>query len=761
MVYMDKELSYNIICDLKKIALTENSHKLYDKAISSIYHAVCLDIDDTITYSSLREKELIVNALAKLVERNVIICFITGRGISNALDFLNDLKSYITNANPSIRQSQFSRWYCITNNGHMLYYTDVIGPSVFMGKGINLVSSELRTEYLRIKPRLQERILVYLSERLSTSYNNLKDYSTRGSSEYILRFPVDSPDFKSVDRSLLDGINSIVSELTSNTYGISKGYYHKEGKIVIEVSMTTKGAAINAVGKYLGILQNKILRIGDQGDLTGNDFELLNCICGFSVDTYSNSANGCWPIIGKDEEGGIYTMKGVAGTSLLLSSLLIFPSMCLEMPNKAMYLPKLAKSEQANLKENRFNHYYYEQKLRRGFHQADYFADDGREIIDRRTGGYIIFDWEYELLRVTNPNHMLFRIYSERRLFRKPEQKELMRTFPLLKFAMHTDLGILLRGPLNYYYGLAYRNSDNSNLRRGFAITNVNHKLQFLKMSIRAISEESFIDMKDSITRRILLGIMDTVRDCLLTLINIHLQEKAGDSDKLVLFSSNDSELYKLFEVAKTNLVYMYQCLFENCDIKFPERLLAFLNNTIYPLVVENKAYIESLPNDFDYKKACRVWREIDSFYENVIAIDTALEKLYADVDISNKELVFLGIRYGSLELSIIASMLVDVKFKYLNVEYLVGSMCLKSDYHDNHTKMLDDDRKLSSIINQHPQSKNERLHILMDDNLVTGRTIKIANNMLVKDGIYPNKVFVVRYPAVNRIEQMYLKNQK
>ena len=395
MVNMDKELSYNIICDLKRIAFTENSHKLYDKAISSIYHAVCLDIDDTITYSSLREKELIVNALAKLVERNVIICFITGRGISNALDFLNDLKSYITNANPSIRQSQFSRWYCITNNGHMLYYTDVIGPSVFMGKGINLVSSELRTEYLRIKPNLQERILVYLSERLSTSYNNLKDYSTRGSSEYILRFPVDSPDFKSVDRSLLDGINSIVSELTSNTYGISKGYYHKEGKVVIEVSMTTKGSAINSVGKYLGILQNKMLRIGDQGDLTGNDFEMLNCICGFSVDTYSNSANGCWPIIGKDEKGGIYTLKGVSGTSLLLNSLLIFPSMCLEMPNKAMYLPKLAKSEQANLKENRFNHYYYEQKLRRGFHQADYFTDDGREIIDRRTGGYIIFDWEY------------------------------------------------------------------------------------------------------------------------------------------------------------------------------------------------------------------------------------------------------------------------------------------------------------------------------------------------------------------------------
>ena len=44
-----------------------------------------------------------------------------------------------------------------------------------------------------------------------------------------------------------------------------------------------------------------------------------------------------------------------------------------------------------------------------------------------------------------------------------------------------------------------------------------------------------------------------------------------------------------------------------------------------------------------------------------------------------------------------------------------------------------------------------------MDDNLVTGRTIQIAINLLVNKKIYPHKVFVVRYPAVNRVEHMFL----
>lgn len=46
-----------------------------------------------------------------------------------------------------------------------------------------------------------------------------------------------------------------------------------------------------------------------------------------------------------------------------------------------------------------------------------------------------------------------------------------------------------------------------------------------------------------------------------------------------------------------------------------------------------------------------------------------------------------------------------------------------------------------------------------MDDNLVTGRTLQIAVNMLVNRNIYPDRVFVVRYPAINRIKHMFLPN--
>ena len=108
------EISYAYICEAKGLCTTVGGFRKYKTALTSIYHAVCLDIDDTLTYNNKEDKKLIVSTLARLTKLNVIICFITGRGKNNAFEFIYDLKDSIKACDTSIRESQFRRWYCIT-----------------------------------------------------------------------------------------------------------------------------------------------------------------------------------------------------------------------------------------------------------------------------------------------------------------------------------------------------------------------------------------------------------------------------------------------------------------------------------------------------------------------------------------------------------------------------------------------------------------------------------------------------------------------
>lgn len=746
-ILADYEEGYVTICKAKRVPQTTRGLKAYKSAMTSLYHAVCLDIDDTLTYKNIEEKRIIVDALAHLTKRNLIICFITGRGKTNAFDFLIDLKTAILSYDRSIKESQFCRWYCITNNGHMLFCNDLLHSKGFLGESINLVSADTKRKYIELKPTLQDAVAAYLSTRLSIPKETILKASNESIGENSLRFPFSEEYDTVIDDTIIEEIRAIVSHYTDCDFGVNRGIYRKSNKTVIEVSMTTKGRAINKFEEYLGIPKNKMVRIGDQGDYAGNDYEMLDSQCGFSAGKFSSSETACWPIV-KSDAYDTYILSGAEATVTLLKQLKLFPTICLEKPNEKTYLPRLALSESRNIAANRDTYKYYQNMLSYAVKGNDSNNSSVWDYIDEHTGAFYIHDAEYELLKALKPDHLLFKIFDSTQKAKTAKQ-------PGLSFALKTDSGLILRGPLNYYYGLSFRSSNSSNITLNFLKRFNQSRVFFLKKCVHAIKSSGYIDIKDPINRRVLLGIMDSIRDYLLVLINIYLQEKVQGKDKLYFYNSDDKDLYDLYILAKQNLIYMYNCLFNNIDANFTRHLLEFITNRVLSVAKKAEPFFESLQN-FDYKKGCRVWREIDSFYENIIAVDTSINKMLYECNLERKELLLYGIRYGSLELPIIAAMLLEVKYKYFNLEYSVGALSLSSNYSGNHDGLLDTKRALSSI-NRRGIDSDRYFHILMDDNLVTGRTIQIAVNMLVNRRIYPEKIIVVRYPAINRIRHMFL----
>lgn len=760
--YFDIEKAYYHICRAKGVTVTESGLEKYTSAMTTLYHAVCLDIDDTITYKNQEERKLIVDALAQLTKRNVIICFITGRGRSSAFDFLNDLKDFILKSDSHIHPSQFKRWYCVTNNGYMLYSNDYVNETGFLTLSKVLVPSEVRLNYYSIKPLLQKKIATLLSERLSVPYDVIIKDSALSIGENSLRFPISPKHEKKINNSLLNEIQSIVSHSTPHFLGVSRGVYHKTGKIVIEVSMTTKGAAIDTFEADLGIPQNKMVRIGDQGDEAGNDFEMLNNICGFSVGKLSTNPTTCWPVMHFcDPYVDPDILSGVTATACLLKMLKLYPAICLEKPEEKSYRPRLAMSEKRNIAANKATYNYYENQLKYAFrYDTDSFSGVWN-YIDEKTGAFYIHDSEYELLRVINPNHILFKIYDCKLESSSSYQ-------PRLRFALRTDTGLLLRGPMNYYYGLSFRKTTRENISKNFIKRLNQNRVHFFKICIASLSNSNDIDVKDSITRRVLLGIMDSIRDYLILNINIQLQAQVGNNDTLYFYSTlkeseynatNTHDISKLYYIAKENLIYMYNCLFDNIDAKFTNHFYLFLKDTIMPFTLEIERFIDKINDNYDFKKGCRVWREIDSFYENVVAVDTSINKLLYDCDTEGREVLFTGIRYGSIELPIIVSMLLDVKYEYFKINFSAGCMCLNSNYEENHSNVLRPHKRGLRVINREEFDSDNYFHVLMDDNLVTGRTLQLAMNLLADNGLYPDRLIVVRYPSLNRIKHMFLPN--
>ena len=77
--------------------------------------------------------------------------------------------------------------------------------------------------------------------------------------------------------------------------------------------------AVELLADKLEKNEEDIIRIGDQGKRYGNDFQMLNCIQGFSVDEIEPSTLGVLPIIG--ESGN--RILGINATKKILDDLII------------------------------------------------------------------------------------------------------------------------------------------------------------------------------------------------------------------------------------------------------------------------------------------------------------------------------------------------------------------------------------------------------------------------------------------------------
>ena len=688
----------------------------FKKSLEQKYNAICLDIDGTLTAKDSKKiDERAIKMIIELLRKKIPVVFITGRGENG----LNDLKLDIYNAiisSSNITENDIKRIFVLTNDGARLFFSNNISFDDFLAQNTYITTNHELMQLIMI----DEIIKNINSNYFDVTYS--RDLKTNAIINIRLVFNAGNIEFV---EKFYNEIEKIINNNGFKDIHLTRGVY--EDKTIIQIGTATKDKAIKRVEKIIGVPKDSMIRIGDCGDTYGNDYSMLNCKQGYSVDKTSGSNDKCFPVF--DENGNVLT--GVDATLELIKRAKILPTVCLEKADKQNYKLNFAVAERSIVLGRKKLLNKYNDLININFNE-----NDGMDaLFDKSSGSIKIPMYEWEI----NQSNPLKEFWS----FEKNQ---------CFKYLIRDDCNYLLRGSSTYYYFISNRISEN-----GKDITSRNDVLAWHNNYIKFFydANEALLETKDInsiFNKKLLLGILDNCRNVLLVIMNHKLVHYGVNDNILLDISLKENRTF--FDIYDTLLKVeenMSNICFKSKFFIDKDFICSLVTKT-KDLLIDNLRDENLSEEKDDYSKDYRAYREIDNFGENYTAVSLYQEKRNNKNDFINA----CGLSYGGIELPIIAK-IVDKN----RVERLL-LLKFNKEVSAYSNKQLIDLRKFNineygGLVNSNSfQNSN---FDLFDDNVLTGKTLQLAINSLYDCNIGVKNICIVRYPGINRIDQMFLNN--
>ena len=695
------------------------SNELYynfRKSLEQKYNAVCFDIDGTLTVkNSKRIDNRAINMIVELLKKKIPVVFITGRGETGLNDLKNDIYGAIVSSD-NIAENDIRRIYVLTNDGARLFFSNNISFEEFLSENVYITTSDELEQLSKMDSIIKE----LNSDCFNVTYS--KDLKT--GTIINIRMVFNTNNSNIVEKNY-ETIKEIISSNQFEKIHLTRGFYKDNS--VIQIGTTTKDKAIKRVERVIGVPEDSMIRIGDCGDVYGNDYSMLNCKQGYSVDKTSGAVDRCFPIFGENKN----IISGVDATLELIKKSKILPTVCLEKADKLDYKFNFAIAEK-NIVLGR-------KKLLNKYNDlinVNFGENDGIDsLFDKASGGVIIPMYEWEL--VSDSSLKDFWSSKENGHF---------------KYLMRDNKNYLLRDSSTYYYLISNRKSENGKdvTSKKDVMNWHNNYIQFLDNAFNAVLKTD--DLNIIINKKLLLGVLDNCRNALLVIMNHKLVSNNLNSNILLDISSNkNKDFFAIYNTLLEIEDSMSNMCFKNGFIINKD----FVCNVIKQskkILTDNLSIEEITKDKQNYSKDYRTYREIDNFGENYTAVSLYQEKRNDNDDFINA----CGLSYGGIELPIIA--------KTIDKSRIESLLLLKfnREVSGYSNKQLLDLRNFNineygGLINSH-LFQNSHLD-LFDDNVLTGKTLQLAINSLYDCNIDVKNICIVRYPGTNRIEQMFLDN--
>ena len=594
------------------------SNELYynfRKSLEQKYNAVCFDIDGTLTVkNSKRIDNRAINMIVELLKKKIPVVFITGRGETGLNDLKNDIYGAIVSSD-NIAENDIRRIYVLTNDGARLFFSNNISFEEFLSENVYITTSDELEQLSKMDSIIKE----LNSDCFNVTYS--KDLKT--GTIINIRMVFNTNNSNIVEKNY-ETIKEIISSNQFEKIHLTRGFYKDNS--VIQIGTTTKDKAIKRVERVIGVPEDSMIRIGDCGDVYGNDYSMLNCKQGYSVDKTSGAVDRCFPIF--DENKNI--ISGVDATLELIKKSKILPTVCLEKADKLDYKFNFAIAEK-NIVLGR-------KKLLNKYNDlinVNFGENDGIDsLFDKSSGSVIIPMYEWEL--VSDSSLKDFWSSKENGHF---------------KYLMRDNKNYLLRGSSTYYYLISNRKSENGKdvTSKKDVMNWHNNYIQFLDNAFNAVLKTD--DLNIIINKKLLLGVLDNCRNALLVIMNHKLVSNNLNSNILLDISSNkNKDFFAIYNTLLEIEDSMSNMCFKNGFIINKD----FVCNVIKQSkkILTDNLSIEAITKDKqNYSKDYRTYREIDNFGENYTAVSLYQEKRNDNDDFINA----CGLSYGGIELPIIA----------------------------------------------------------------------------------------------------------
>lgn len=699
--------------------IDEKLLKNYKEALNQKYNAVCFDIDGTLTeINSSKIDSRILPILASMLKKHIPIVFITGRGETGLDELVDDIVSDLKNKY-NVTNKELLKMYILTNDGARIFMTSNDSKELF---NINEYMST-KEDFTKLEELDKKLSTILCSLKLTNNYKVTYSIDSKTKTIINIRIMILN-DNEETKNQIIDIINLLIKDSGNSNLNLTIGIHR--GKQILQIGTATKDKAIKIVERIIGVPQNSMLRIGDCGNKEGNDYSMLNCPQGFSVDKTSGDIDKCFPVIEDDK-----ILTGVDGTINLLKNVKLLPTICLEHATEAEYVKAYAKVEKkmSQGKDNKI--LYFNNLINNKFKEVD--GING--LFDSSSGSIKIP--MYEWINVPDDN-LLKRLWLTHNDYS-------------LKYAMFDNENILLRGANVYYYFLSQR-IHNENTREDITTKDMvynwlNNTLEFLLKSLIAFNNT--ININELNNTKMILGIMDNIRNYLLILLNEQIIINKEDTNVIINLEklNNDSLMYKLYSnLIKTEDLMKNISFNKNYKINRNE-VEELIKNVIF-ITDEFKLLFTKQNDKKNYSKDFRAYREIDNFSENFITCYLTLEKNH---NITKKGIC--GVCYGGLELPIIMKS-IDNRINEVSVLKFNKNVTGYAKKQALELRFFDISKvggiKLFEI-------NKQKDYIILDDNLLTGKTMQLVITTFYDIGINIDKIIAVRYPGVNRINQMFM----
>lgn len=400
----------------------------------------------------------------------------------------------------------------------------------------------------------------------------------------------------------------------------------------------------------------------------------------------------------------------------------IFPKLYKNNLNVDLYKRELAKLEHKKTDSWNLLLKKYNKIIKKNFKVNNGLND----IYEWFTGAVFFKDYEWEEIH----NNKI------KDLFETMENNSYLYSLPL-------DNGIILRGSNIYYYFSTdvsrFKKPNIKEINKWFDNVSV-----YIKKVLIILGD---YQIKDYYDRRLLLALLDNIRNIILILTNCELM-KLSMNGKDFIYHSN----YKSKDINDCfALINKYQetieiiCLEGKCFKDEIASIRDIYKNTL-KILEDVSLLIFDIHDEFILGKSFNPLREIDNYFENYIVCKYIVDEKMINYEI-DKKINLIGILYGGLELPFIISRMIPnnntISFLFQN-----HGMYLDRQQKDRNKIIID--------LKEYGFLNKENDTFLVDDNMMSGVTMQFAYNQLYLNDINNIKgIFVIRHPNINRIAQL------